>query len=352
MTLVAAFRVSGVPGLIGDFLITTGEDRERGSKKIERIRPNLAVGWTGRLLQAGAVLRHMYVDLSRRPTYDEVREWFECLDAATIGASKLKLVGWIIDDGGARSFHWDAGTAPFVQWDELAWFIGSGSATAEAFYDAYMKGSSTVEEADERDALDWILGALTATNTHDLMDASSHALGFGGGYEALYWSRSTASFQYVERVLYYIAGRELDALGHAVEGPQQFAESVACYHTIGECSVLDINGVGPNGSRRTWAMSAVGTPVAETQIAEHLRALGQLPADMRADFHAGLLAVRTPRGPERPIPFIQCPWDRLQYVEGVVGGINLRIPPEMFEFVYRARTALSDGDAEPFVRPE
>jgi hypothetical protein len=294
----------------------------------------------------------MYADLSRRPTYDEVRDWFECLDAATIGASKLKLVGWIVDDGGARSFHWDAGTAPFVQWDEPAWFIGSGSATAEALYDAYMKGSSTVEEADERDALDWILSTLTATNARDLVDTSSHALGFGGGYEALHWSRSTASFQYVERVLYYITGHELDEFGHAVRGPQMFAESVAHYHTIGECSVLDINAVGPLGSRTIWAMSAVGTPVAERQIAEHLRALGQMPADLRAGFRAGLLAVRTPRGTERPAPFIECPWDPFQYVEGVVGGIKLRIWPEVFELVYRARTALRDGDAEPRVRPE
>lgn len=347
MTLVAAFRVSGVPGLIGDFLISNRENHGRGSKKIERLRPNLAVGWTGQLLQAKAVLSDMYADLSRCPTQEEVQAWFESFDAVALGAPKLKLVGWVVDSSGARSFHWDASTAAFPQWDAPAWFVGSGSEAAEALYNAYMSGSSTVEEADERDALDWILATLTATNGRDLVDTSSHALGFGGGYEALYWSGSTASFQYVERVLYYLAGRELDESGKVIDGPLGFAESVALYHTIGECSVLDVNTAGPLDSRTIWAMTAVGMPVAETRIAEHLRARGALPADLRADFHAGLLVVRTPRGWESMTPFIECPWDAVRAVEGVVGGIKLGIPPEMFEVVHRVRTTLSDGNALP-----
>lgn|GEM_PF-3388113 len=56
MTLVAAYKSTGIPILLGDFLISRGEDRHRGRKKICRIRDNLAVGWTGSLLQTEHVL--------------------------------------------------------------------------------------------------------------------------------------------------------------------------------------------------------------------------------------------------------------------------------------------------------
>jgi hypothetical protein len=130
MTLVTALKSTGVPTMIGDFLIMDSVSQVRGRKKISRPRPNLAAGWTGRLVQAKMVLRSLHYDLGERPSRATVQACLVSYDIRQLGNPRLKLVGWVVDDG-AHALHWDA-AAPLVHWGG-PWFVGTGVRGSRTF---------------------------------------------------------------------------------------------------------------------------------------------------------------------------------------------------------------------------
>ncbi|MGN6188516.1 MAG: hypothetical protein ACTHOE_06425 [Conexibacter sp.] len=340
MTLVTALKSTGVPTMIGDFLITDSVSQVRGRKKISRLRPNLAVGWTGRLVQAEMVLRSMYDDLGERPTRATVQACLESYDVRHLGNPQLKLVGGVVDDNGAHAFHWDA-AAPLVYWGG-PWFVGTGSAWIENIYDRYMRASADARP-DEKDALDWIMGALSELNIFDVYNRSTHRLGFGGGYEALYWSSRDASFRYVEQVLYFLVGCRVDANGAVSADPEIAVDDMAHYQTMGECSVFTFSRPVEGSDYTMWGMSPVGMPwPREEAIGEMFRACNG-PMNMEADYYAATIAVSGPNAIAPMTPFIQCPWDRRKLIRGTRGRVDVELPHEMFEVLFRERAVPTES---------
>ena len=47
MTVIGCFRSYGAPTMLGDFMITTAGQQSGLRKKIRRLRPTMAIGWTG-----------------------------------------------------------------------------------------------------------------------------------------------------------------------------------------------------------------------------------------------------------------------------------------------------------------
>ena len=58
MTLIAAYRIYGVPVLMGDLLLTKAES-DSSIKKITKIGKNLAVGWAGDFFIAKPILKKL-----------------------------------------------------------------------------------------------------------------------------------------------------------------------------------------------------------------------------------------------------------------------------------------------------
>lgn len=340
MTLVAALKSTGIPTMIGDFLITNPMSQGRGRKKISRLRSNLAAGWTGKLLQAEMALRSMYDDLSERPTRATVHTWLESFDVRQLGDPQLKLVGWVVDDDGAHAFHWDA-AAPLAHWGG-PWFVGTGSAWIENIYDRYLRASADARP-DEKDAMDWIMGALSELNIFDVGSRSTHSLGFGGGYEALYWSSEDASFRYVEKVLYFLVGCRVDANGAVSAGPEIAIDDMAHYQTMGECSVLTFSRPAEGADYTMWAMTPVGVPWSQEETLSGMHRASDGPMNMKADYYAATMSVSGPHAIAPMTSFIQCPWDVRKLIRGTRGRLEVALPNEMFEMLFRERAVPTES---------
>jgi hypothetical protein len=346
MTLVTAFKSTGVPTMIGDFLISSATSRGRGRKKIARLRPNLAVGWTGRLLQAEMVLDRLYASLDESPTRDDVERLLQAFDVAPLGTPRLKLVGWVVDKAGPHAFHWDA-ASPYVHWG-APWFVGTGAAWMENAYDRYAQPSAEARP-DERDGMDWVLGTLCELNVFDFLYSPTHHLGFGGGYEALYWSREVGSFRYVERTLYFCLGAWVDDRGKMTGPPIVRKDDVARYQTIDEWSVITLSRPVDGSDYQVWGMSPVGVPTSADDVLVKMQKAADGPMNMEADYYAAAISVGGPGKITPMVPFLQHPWLPGTF-SGGPGSLEVKLSSEVFEIVYQ-QLAISHAGVPRMLRP-
>jgi ATP-dependent protease HslVU (ClpYQ) peptidase subunit len=334
MTLVATSRSGGVPLIVGDFMITRGSDRRRARKKIARIRPNLAVGWTGSLVEAITVLEQMAAAITQIPSRDELKNWLEAFDSGVVTNRPLKLVGWIVDDNGATGFHWDS-AAPVVQWGDQ-WNVGSGGQPYEVLSRAFMMSPDAM---DEHQALEWLLALLSHLTADDMLARTAHAIGVGGGYEALFWSSANQQFEYLEDIVYFLAATKMDHAGRVLVPPQPI-DAIRRYWIADECSFLAIGeGGGPTAGYEMYAMTAAGLRHSDQRILDLMvQEKEQGAMQMEARYYAGQIIFESPSAPPLAVPIVVCPWHGTPpLAQGHRGRLDLHLPDA--EEIFRAARA-------------
>jgi hypothetical protein len=343
MTLVAAYRAAGIPVLLGDFYMSGEKDLHRGRKKICRVRPNLAIGWTGKLLQADELLVQMFENLADRPTKNALEDWLSRTTISGSATPNLKLAGWLSDANGQVSFLWDAAIGQVI-WNGC-WFIGSGGEAFEHSFAGHRDDPGSDVEPSLRTALETTVALLTQLNCTDRIVGEGNDIGVGGGYEALLWWPEEKEFKYVEKALYCVLACRLDRNGTLGYEPELIGDSLTAYRAgiAGENSVFSFSEGEGHG---IWVMSAVGQPLSQADLYAWLGAEHSRPMDLSADYYGALLMFAAPT-PCPPVPLVGCPWDNPSLFRGARGKLGFEIPKGLIEAAYRERRALFAESPSP-----
>lgn len=105
MTLVAALEIHGTPVMLGDLMVTRGKEQAT-RKKMVRLRPNLAIGWSDTLIAARVMLRELDEQLPDSVTIDDVGTVLQS-SVHEIGTLGLQLIGWVLSDK-STAFSWSS----------------------------------------------------------------------------------------------------------------------------------------------------------------------------------------------------------------------------------------------------
>jgi hypothetical protein len=259
MTLVAAFKISGIPVLLGDFLLTdeiagknhiflptvpqlrrAANDQRRVCglrKKIHKVGERLVVGFTGGVAPGVELMKRLIIRFgASEPSVESLRAFLA--DEEFPRKSETALVGWICDKR-PLCFRWN-GKEPEVFRIVDSAFDGSG---ARHFQEEVMPAHQTGKSDAIRTAFDNAMYvAVTKIGKILLQEILNgrtidHAYGFGG--EILIWDG--ARFAYVANVAFAfwnVIVRSDDALWFS-------PRHIAAYRNYGKYSVLQITHIGP-----------------------------------------------------------------------------------------------------------
>lgn len=255
MTLVAALQAHGVPILMGDLMIT-GTGRSSTRRKIMRLRPNFAIGWSGALIAATTLLRDLDEQLPPNVTVHEFQSALQ-RSAHEIGCLELQLAGWILEDE-STAFMWDS-SYPQELVTGKRFLIGSGTGVLWPFLESqsldgpHPTHSSAVEHASFQ-ALT-VVGNLMKSDLSDR--ATQRQSGFGVAYDLLI--AAGGRFRYVSPVVYAAMATEVDHTGRI--GKISRPWGVGLVRNVGEHTVcqigrntegnMDIDLISPPFSRLT-----------------------------------------------------------------------------------------------------
>src|SRR5579885_878377 len=104
--MVAAFKVKGMPVLIGDMAVTLGTMRSL-RKKAYRIAPNLVIAWAGHMIVAKTVIAALKTTFSDgRVSKQAFEQHLTGYHAEDFGQLHTNFIGWIVDDG-FHCFLWN-----------------------------------------------------------------------------------------------------------------------------------------------------------------------------------------------------------------------------------------------------
>lgn len=257
MTLVAAFEVYHTPVMLGDLMITNGAEPTT-RKKIVRLRPNLAVGWSDRLIAARVMLKELDERLPRTASIEGVTDVLRST-AHEIGNFGLELTGWVLGSENT-AFRWSSDNPEEVATGS-SFCIGSGASWFSRFMRARdVSGPPASSTVTTREHVSF--QALTITGNLMKSELSTRELrpfGFGFGYEILVADRGV--FRYVSPVVYAMTRVNVDAAG-VVQSP--FSSSgIALVRNVGEFTIrqstlfseraLDIDLISPPIARHSTA---------------------------------------------------------------------------------------------------
>lgn len=262
MTLVAAFSVSGVPALVGDFLITDshphanhiflptkpelrdqkpeiGQRRICGlRKKIHKIGERLIVGFTGDLMAGEQLLRALYSHVgSSSPTLPDLERFLA--NVLFSDKNKTELVGWILEKR-PICFHWKGSEPEKVNVVDSV-FTGSGGAH---FRNEILPATTSAMSHDLRTAVEKAIYVCVAKTGKilfsELMAAGHLAYDYGFGAEAILWDGS--KFFYIDKVAYAFWNIQVNQDNSLTVYPSNVS---AIYKNYGAFSVMQVSHLGP-----------------------------------------------------------------------------------------------------------
>jgi hypothetical protein len=230
LTLVAAFRLNGVAFMIGDFLITSAGSPTGARKKVQRLRSNVALGWSGHQIAAELVLSHLDRELGNIDVSGtSIESAFASFPRADLGTMQVELVGWL-GDNLDLSFFWRSDWPAEVFWDSHH-YIGSG---ATLFRKMAGAGSSDTGH-DPIGTVGLALQYVARLLADEIGPRQNIAAGFGFAYEVLYWDGG--GFRYVNDIAYGFAEVPFTSQGRLQD--KRLIPTVYQYQISGECAVVD-----------------------------------------------------------------------------------------------------------------
>src|SRR6185295_2210910 len=200
MTLVAAYRPEGVPILIGDFLIT-GEAHESTRKKIYKIGPNFAVGWSGTAFVAATILKSLFTAFEDRTvSLAEIETFFTNRPEDELSELPLYIVGWVIAEQ-PHCFLWNI-LNPKELFYEPYYVIGSGSQKFQDLISSNkMRASPGFKRTTVEEAIFSALSTAAELYSDEDLGKMNRREGFGHGYELLCFDGK--EFNYIENIAFF-----------------------------------------------------------------------------------------------------------------------------------------------------
>ncbi len=236
--------------LMGDLLITNSGVPSTIRKKVTILTKNFAVGWTGSLPTARAVIGKLRQTLPSEGIVD--KKWLE--DALTAYAADdfghlgINLVGWLIADED-YCFRWRSDYPIEVFYGDPM-VDGSGAPACRRDFGEDGAGSHTSSKRNERDDLNRIelneyhipeslhlsLNIATRLMSDEILSTGFYrSFSIGHAYEIIYLGNN--GFQYLDNLFYFVLTLHFDENGGCIS---QVVESPCYkYHTEQEHAILE-----------------------------------------------------------------------------------------------------------------
>lgn len=217
MTLIATFRESRIPILIGDVLLSrTGVEQEHINiptrddvaavlppewqrnvcslhPKLTMINPHLALAWTGSHIAAKSLIEQVRANFGK--STEGLQNFFEYLNnyRETGIGQDLLIIGLLVQEGSAVGFRWDARSPQKVHLGD-EFYEGSGAKhIEEAIKERASKAQGEGNEAIDS-AVQTALSIVGSLLSDDLVSGESLQNLFGGGYQIIVYFQGRLVF--------------------------------------------------------------------------------------------------------------------------------------------------------------
>jgi hypothetical protein len=185
--------------VLGD-LLTTSPTRTALRKKVVLLHPRFAIAWTGHVIAAALVLRHLR---SGEPIVDlpHLERALAALKSEDFGSMHVTLVGWMITDSDEDCFRWRS-DFPSEVFTGDPMTDGSGDFLIDQnLGPSGLRHSPAASGEQPPDPVEAALSVAAELVRPELHGASNVPLGFGFAYELLALL-DDRTFQYVGPVTY------------------------------------------------------------------------------------------------------------------------------------------------------
>lgn len=291
MTLIAAYKVHNTPILLGDVLITGGAS-ETHCKKINKISANFVIGWTGRRINALAVLKDLYkVFGGKRVSMSEVERFLVEYDTSSF---QLIMSGWVINEG-EHCFVWNSGYNEMgvkeLVYDEEGngFFNGSGGNFFQSLLNEKLAhGESPGMNNYTKAKMRALSEMCSLTNGEYLAVDRTWRDRFGFSYEALIYNGK--EFKYIDDILFFTLDMLIDENRKLRD--LKVVSMFYRYKNFGKYSLFQISRAkeGPTD------LYCVGTGLESPQQIEHLITLrgGAKPLRLQSRYYCLTARVYNP----------------------------------------------------------
>ena len=189
MTVIAAFKISDTPVLIGDILLSRSGKEE---SHIE-IPTSLAIGWTGQTFAAKALIKEIRARFEQPLFNSDVFFSFLKNNEIIDQTVELTIIGWVINKGEPVSFYWSAKDLKVVKTKDT-YIEGSG---AVKFKEQLKNTEKVTEPATIRSTESACLRALSIVGsllTEEVLFGNSIQDLYGGGYQIIVFDQGEFTF--------------------------------------------------------------------------------------------------------------------------------------------------------------
>ena len=340
MTLIAGYRPSGVPILLGDFLVTGGGQISSG-KKIIKISPNFVIGWTGKKFIARSVLQELQNNFgNKNVSVSQVENLLTRYSQSDFGDHEMHLIGWIID-GEPYCFRWN-NQYPSELFSAPFHFGGSG---AETFQKMFETDYSSLVFGTRRSNIDQAiytsLSRACELISDEVLDRLNRQQGFGYAYELLYFDG--AQFQYLDNVLYLGA----DALWNPERefGNYRFYSVAYQYHNLLNHSVVRILDSQTKSQKIDLIHPPFTPPPEDTSIEFE-------PASLNADYYCLFLRLATPDGLniKSSIVLPGTEENKAIYIKKMEEGQAFTLPQHLLKALYEQSKVVQEHNQQHKIR--
>jgi hypothetical protein len=252
MTVVANLLIEGVPVLIGDAVITSGDLTERSitvptvgmlppmrrpitafRRKVYIIDKRLTVAWTGSRLKAEQLISSLRYHIQRRGvTEKELEDFLSSYRFPIEGGDELRLVGWIAERS-PRPFWWSTKYPGEIVYDEYD-IEGSGR---EVFRQSFFSRDGAVKGhglTSEEHVFLICLSGISRLLTLETEQGLPLVHGFGFCYDIVVWSKYR--FKYISS---YTQVNIDVTYEYSMRGGQyRFRNPILIYNSVGSSAVF------------------------------------------------------------------------------------------------------------------
>jgi hypothetical protein len=280
VTLIAAYKNSGIPVLIGDMALVKGEMRSL-RKKAYIISLNFAVAWTGYSIVAKTVITDLRNTFTNNvATKASIEGFFTSYKADDFGSLHTNFIGWVIDDE-PYCFRWNCLYPGKVFYDSR--FVDG---TGEEYFESlkgqpWQSGSSILPSQDQ--AILSIINEVAHARFEESLYRGTWDLSFGTSYDILAFIEGR--FRYVRSIVYI--GWDYYWDSHQGTGHLEQAPVIIKHNCMGEYSIIQeaLHGKHYDGTTFNY----LSRPVYDDMLEANL---SNFPLTLNSDYYANYFIFR------------------------------------------------------------
>jgi hypothetical protein len=280
MTLIAAYRNSGIPVLIGDMALMKGEIRSL-RKKVYIISPNFAVAWTGHRVVAKTIITALKNTFTNNmATKASMEGFFTSYNTDDFGSLHTNFIGWVIDDE-PHCFRWNCLYPGEVFYDSRF-----ADGTGEEYFESlkgqpWQSGASVLPNQDQ--AILSVINEVAHARFEESLYRGTWDLSFGASYDILAFIEGR--FRYVRSIVYI--GWDYYWDSHQGTGRLEQAPVIIKHNSMGEYSIIQeaLHGKHYDGTTFNYLSRPVYDDMPEAN-------LSNFPLTLDSDYYANYFLFR------------------------------------------------------------